>query len=424
MIDYYPLLSRAIVNLGESAGPDVRRAIYDRARTTLRSQLEEMDPPLPPDQIERERAQLEAVISRLEMEARARLRPATKLPLRHLRSTQGAQEHGDGGEASTDTIEPVPDAPHEADGGFHHGEASSLHGLAEEPSAPRSWGGRRRSFADWRIVALGVAAVLIIGALAGLAYVMRDQVDPARREQVEQAAAANPVAGRPAEQEAKNTARLGGPASPPAPAPAPAPAPSTSAAASTATATAPVPNSSAQIPVAQRATLFIEVAGGTDQAPRTVAGRVIWSFENLPSNPGQPLDPALVGVVEVPDAGISLRMQVTRNHDGSLPASHLVGLVFTTKDSTVKEISPVLMKTDETDRGTGLIGIQQPLGPNLFVMALSAADTDVAKNFDLLTKREWVEIQFRLADQRRGALVFDKGVAGDRALLTAIDAWK
>ena len=417
MIDYYPLLSRAIVNLGESAGPDVRRAIYDRARTTLRSQLEEIDPPLPQDQIERERAQLEAVISRLEMEARARLKPATKLPLRHLRSTQGAQEHGDESEVSADTIEPVPDAPHESDDGFHHDEASGSHGLAE---APRSSGGRRRSFADWRIVALGVAAVLIIGTLAGLAYVMRDQVDPARREQVEQAAAANPVAARPAEQEAKNTARLGGPASPPAPAPARAPATTTSAA----TSTAAVPNSSPQIPVAQRATLFLEVAGGTDQAPRTVAGRVIWSFENLPSNPGQPLDPALVGVVEVPDAGIALRMQVTRNHDGSLPASHLVGLVFTTKDSTVKEISPVLMKTDETDRGTALAGIQQPLGPNLFVMALSAADADAAKNFDLLTKREWVEIQFRLADQRRGALVFDKGVAGDRALLTAIDAWK
>jgi hypothetical protein len=421
MIDYYPLLSRAIVNLGESAGPDVRRAIYDRARTTLRSQLEEMDPPLPQDQIERERAQLEAVISRLEMEARARLKPATKLPLRHLRSTQGAQEHGDEGEVSTDTIEPVPDAPRESDDGFHHDEASGSHGLAE---APRSSDGRRRSFADWRILALGIAAVLIIGTLAGLAYVMRDQVDPARREQVEQAAATNPVAGRPAEPEAKNTARLGGPASPPTPAPARAPVPSTSAAASTATPTAPVPNSSPQIPVAQRATLFIELAGGTDQAPRTVAGRVIWSFENLPSNPGQPLDPALVGVVEIPDAGVSLRMQVTRNHDGSLPASHLVGLVFTTKDSNVKEISPVLMKTDETDRGTALIGIQQPLGPNLFVMALSAADADVAKNFDLLTKREWVEIQFRLADQRRGALVFDKGVAGDRALLTAIDAWK
>ncbi len=276
------------------------------------------------------------------------------------------------------------------------------------------------------MLAVGVAAVLIIGTLAGLAYVMRDQIDPARREQAEQAAA-NPAPARAAEPEAKNTARLGGPA---APSPAARPA-AAAVAASTATSvaaapggTAPVPNSSSQIPVAQRATLFLEVAGRTDQAPRTVAGRVVWSFDDLPATPGQPLDPALVGVVEVPDAGISLRLQVTRNHDGSLPASHLVGLVFTTKDSNVKEISPVLMKAEETEQGTALIGIQQPLGPNLFVMALSAADADVAKNFDLLTRREWVEIQFRLADQRRGALVFDKGLSGDRALLTAIDAWK
>jgi hypothetical protein len=176
--------------------------------------------------------------------------------------------------------------------------------------------------------------------------------------------------------------------------------------------------------VAQRATLFIEVPGAADQVPRTVAGRVVWSFENLPSSPGQPLDPALVGLVDIPDAGISLRLQMIRNRDGTLPASYLVGLVFTTKDSNVKEIAPVLMKMDESERGAPLIGIQQPLGPNLFVMALSAADADVAKNFDLLSKRGWVEVQFRLADQRRGAIVFEKGIAGDRALLTAIDAWR
>src|SRR5260370_41374766 len=119
-----------------------------------------------------------------------------------------------------------------------------------------------------------------------------------------------------------------------------------------------------------------------------------------------------------------MKLQMTRNRDSSLPASYLVGLVFTTKESTVKEIAPVLLKTDEGERGAPLVGIQQPLGPNLFVMALSAADADVAKNFDLLTKRGWVEVQFRLADQRRGALVFEKGIAGDLALLTAIDAWK
>ncbi|MBV9739979.1 MAG: hypothetical protein JOZ30_10090 [Hyphomicrobiales bacterium] len=433
MIDYYPLLSRAIVNLGDSAGPDVRRAIYDRARTALRSQLEEMDPPLPQDQIERERAQLEAVIARLEMEARARSRPAAKLPLRYRKASQASPpEEGAQGEASADTIEPVPDAPHASDEALHLDRASS-HGPAGEPSELHVSDRRPPWFAGWGVLAVAVAAVLIIGSLAGLAYVMRDQIDPVRREQAEQAAAANPVSARPAEPEAKNPARLGGPTSRPATSPpsAPSPAPATAAATpAVATSAAPSaavptePNGSQSIPIAQRATLFLEVAGGTDQSPRTVAGRVIWSFENLPSNPGQPLDPALVGAVDIPDAGITLRMQVTRNHDGSLPASHLVGLVFTTKDSNVKDISPVLMKTAETDPGTALVGIQQPLGPNLFIMALSAADADVAKNFDLLTRREWVEVQFRLADQRRGAVVFDKGISGNRALLTAIDAWK
>ena len=55
MADYYPLLSRALSNLGDAAAPDVRRAIYDRARTSLMSQLERAEPALPQDQIERER---------------------------------------------------------------------------------------------------------------------------------------------------------------------------------------------------------------------------------------------------------------------------------------------------------------------------------------------------------------------------------
>ena len=426
MIDYYPLLSRAIVNLGETAGPDVRRAIYDRARATLRSQLEAMDPPLAHDQIERERAQLEAVVARLEMEARARAKPATKLPLRYQKTARSRRRdegrHEDHG-ALADVIEHVPDAPHEHDDEFHYGETNSPDGVAS--SDVRSTAGQRRwRLLDWRIAVLTVIAVLVTGTLAGLAYVMRDQIDPARREQAEQAAA-NPVATRPAEPEAKNAARLGGP--PPSPAPLPTATPITTAAAPQPT-TPPQPpgsaDSSQAIPVAQRATLFIEVPGATDQVPRTVAGRVVWTFDHLPSSPGQPLDPALVGVVDVPDAGIKLRMQMVRNHDGSLPASHLLGLVFTTRDSNVKEIAPVLMKADESERGAPLIGIQQSLGPNLFVMALSASDADVAKNFDLLTKRGWVEVQFRLADQRRGAIVFEKGIAGDRALLTAIDAWK
>jgi hypothetical protein len=410
MADYYPLLSRAIVNLGESAGPDVRRAIYDRARMTLQAQLEEVEPPLPPDQIERERAQLEAVIARLEIEARARTRPMTQPPLRYVKSAEArsaAEGLRSSDDAPADTVEPVPGAPQALHDDTRMDDAAPPEHPHEEPK-PRWSLGRRLSLPDWRIAALAAAATLVTGTLAGLAYVLRDQVDPMRREQAEQAAA-NPAAAAHPTPEAKNSARLGAPANPPA-------APTSPRAATS--------DAAQQIAVAQRATLFIEVPGATDQVPRTVAGRVVWSFENLPSRAGQPLDPALVGAVDIPDAGIALKMQMIRNRDGSLPASYLVGLAFTTKDSQVKEIAPVLMKTDESERGAPLIGIQQQLGPNLFVMALSAADADIAKNFDLLSKRGWVEVQFRLADQRRGAIVFEKGIAGDRALLAAIDAWK
>ncbi|MFI5011448.1 MAG: hypothetical protein ACHQAY_03780 [Hyphomicrobiales bacterium] len=398
MADYYPLLSRAIVNLGDSAGPDVRRAIYDRARTTLRSQLEAADPPLPHDQIERERAQLEAVIARLEIEARARTKPSRQPPLRYTQPLERSEDQSASQpEATAGAVEPVPGAPQARERETASDHVTEPPARLDPPAKPGA--AARLPTIDWRIAALVVAAVLVVGTLAGLAYAFRDQVDPVRREEAEQAAA-NPAAPQAAP-DTKLSARLG----------APAPA-------------AVAPDTAPRIAVAQRATLFIEVPGAADQVPRTVAGRVVWSFDNLPSKPGQPLDPALVGSVEIPDAGITLKMQMTRNRDASLPASYLVGLIFTTKDSNVKDIAPVLMKADESERGTPLIGIQQPLGPNLFVMALSAADADIAKNFDLLTKRGWVEVQFRLADQRRGAIVFEKGIAGDRALLTAIDAWK
>jgi hypothetical protein len=410
MADYYPLLSRALVNLGDAAGPDVRRAVYDRARTSLMSQLERAEPPLAENQIERERALLEAVIARLEMEARARNKPPPQLPRRFVKELAGRSEDGisEAPEEQADAAEPLPQAG-EVDG--EDVEAVELAEPARSTEIRSPYASARRPRLpgiDWRVLALGAVGVVVVGSLAGLAYVFRDQVDPVRREQAEQAAS-NPEP-LPASPDAKIATRLGGASAPVTPDAPVKPA--------------PLPGADEQVAVSQKATLFLEVPGGADQVPRTVAGRVIWRFVNLPAKPGQPIDAALIGSVEIPDAGITLRLQITRNRDASLPASYLIGLVFTTKESMVKEIAPVLMKTDESERGAPLIGIEQPLGPNLFVMALSNADADIAKNFELLTKRGWIETQFRLADQRRGAIVFEKGLAGDRALLAAIDAWK
>ena len=45
MADFYPILARAVAGLSETS-PEARRAIYDRARAALVSQLRGLDPPL------------------------------------------------------------------------------------------------------------------------------------------------------------------------------------------------------------------------------------------------------------------------------------------------------------------------------------------------------------------------------------------
>ena len=54
MADYYPLISRALDGLSDKS-PDMRRAVYERARTALMAQLQSLNPPLPVSEITRER---------------------------------------------------------------------------------------------------------------------------------------------------------------------------------------------------------------------------------------------------------------------------------------------------------------------------------------------------------------------------------
>src|SRR5271154_3172934 len=84
MADYHPLIARAVEGLGSRTG-EARRALYERARSALVSQLRGIDPPLSEADITRERLALEDAIRKVEAEAvrrsRAEPRPAPP-PLR------------------------------------------------------------------------------------------------------------------------------------------------------------------------------------------------------------------------------------------------------------------------------------------------------------------------------------------------------
>ncbi|HEX2555342.1 MAG TPA: histidine kinase [Microvirga sp.] len=67
MADYYPLIARAVGGLSDRS-PEMRKAVYDRARDALMGQLRSLEPPLPEATIEQERTGLEAAIARVERE--------------------------------------------------------------------------------------------------------------------------------------------------------------------------------------------------------------------------------------------------------------------------------------------------------------------------------------------------------------------
>jgi hypothetical protein len=79
MADYYPLVARAVAGLERNTG-EARRALYERARTALVTQLRGVTPPLDESNITRERLALEEAIRKVETEAARRPRPAPAAP--------------------------------------------------------------------------------------------------------------------------------------------------------------------------------------------------------------------------------------------------------------------------------------------------------------------------------------------------------
>jgi hypothetical protein len=76
MADYYPLITKAVASLDPGAPRESRRAIYERARAALLSQLRIMNPPFTEAEITHERLALEEAVRIVEGEAAQRARDA------------------------------------------------------------------------------------------------------------------------------------------------------------------------------------------------------------------------------------------------------------------------------------------------------------------------------------------------------------
>ncbi|NIX77887.1 histidine kinase [Microvirga terricola] len=377
MADYYPLIARAVEGLSDSA-PETRRAVYERARTALTAQLRTIDPPLSEAQIHQESLALDAAIKRVEAEFVPQPAPSIK----SIFALQPAA--ADEPEAPT----PAPSS------GLPGSEAEAIARPRIESRRHPAMQGDKRT----RTIILGAVLASVIVVIAAVAFLWRDKP--------QDLTPTPPVAEAPQPQKPeanKSAERVGGPAAPAA------------------------QNSRQEVGVAQRA-VFYEEDPANPQAPKAQVGRVVWRLEDINPGQGQPLEKAVRATVEIPDAGMTMKLTLRRNVDTTLPASHTVELIFTTKNGdsgrVIRDIGLLQFKNEEAARGTPVAGLPVPVRENLFLIGLSNLASDIDRNTELFVRRNWIDLPVRMASGQRAILSFEKGTSGDQIMTSAFSQWQ
>jgi hypothetical protein len=90
----------------------------------------------------------------------------------------------------------------------------------------------------------------------------------------------------------------------------------------------------------------------------------------------------------------------------------------------IANVPGVLMKEVEEQRGVPLAGSAVKVTDGYFLIGLSAVDTEMQRNIQLLKERPWFDVPIVYGDNRRAILAVEKGTPGERAFREAFAAWR
>ncbi|MBL0936122.1 MAG: hypothetical protein IBJ07_15370, partial [Rhizobiaceae bacterium] len=180
-----------------------------------------------------------------------------------------------------------------------------------------------------------------------------------------------------------------------------------------------------QLAVGQRAIFYEERTANAEGSAES--GTILWSL--VQESPGGDLPPeaAIRAEVTIPARDLQLRMTIRRNGDQSLPASHIIEMIFLTPDNfsggTIDNVLRVAMKDTEQAAGNPLIGIPAKIADGFFLVALSDSSAEVEANTTLLRRQSWLDIPITYGSGRRALMTMEKGIPGDRVFQEALRAW-
>ena len=178
--------------------------------------------------------------------------------------------------------------------------------------------------------------------------------------------------------------------------------------------------------VAQRVVLYEE--DPADPAGKRYVGSAIWRTEMVTPTQGQPAELAVRCDVEIPERRIAMTFSMRRNSDQALPASHTIEIMFNLPADFpfggINNVPGILMKEAEQTRGSPLAGLAVKVTTGFFLIGLSATETEMQRNLQLLKTRGWFDIPVVYNNGRRAILAIEKGTPGDKAFADAFAAWK
>jgi hypothetical protein len=170
--------------------------------------------------------------------------------------------------------------------------------------------------------------------------------------------------------------------------------------------------------------LYEERLGQT--APTAIEGAISWSLQREPGENGAQ-EPVVQGRLNVPGRGLTALLTFKRNTDASLPASHLVEIVFAVppgfEGGAIDSVQRIAMKQTEQDRGDALIAVPAKITDDFHMIALNDFPDARATNLELLRSRNWMDIPLAYRNGRRALLTMQKGEAGMQAFNEAIQEW-
>ncbi|WOC16541.1 transcriptional regulator [Pseudochrobactrum sp. MP213Fo] len=466
MADFAAVLKKTI---DAQANPDqaLRQRVYAKARSTIEQKLEAANAP---DAVaQRQRQILETAIEDVEAEYRAAERALAEAeqpeqttdPLEDfLKAVQDAgvvDEHNADPETSVlpeidnDTARDDWQHSDKGDGDLDHDRTASYQDRnLNDNDDDRHERGRSKA------LIVGLAAALLVGGAGFAGWKYQDQVkdyvssltsgagdtgegtDAGEDEENDITGDGNAVTTPPADKpegEQKLTQRLlpdGNEVDEGSAGDAPKIGEGTSNAPVTGTAPAgtgqsvPATNTPAQtVPVGQRAFFYEEQRSGETSAAAT--GSVVWSVVQDSPGEGAPDEPAIRADANFPDAKVSLRMTIRRNADQSIPASHLIEMIYTVPDDfsggVIENVQRVTFKDSEQAAGNPLAAIPMKIADNFFLVALNDARTAVDMNLSLMRRQQWIDIPITYRNGRRALISIDKGVPGDKVFDEVLKSW-